>query len=335
MGIEQSSLNNKECPICSAQMNVHLRDVKDIHYNIKGKFNIYRCSSCGFQMLDQNNGAISEIYEEDDYYAYEDLSNEGIFWRLSKYWMMKNNGYDITGFKLSLKEKLAYIFFLPHFRNHLWWMPPYSEKQKSFIDIGCGSGKVVKLLKGLGYDAYGTDVSSYGGEVGQEEDLKIIVGDFLEADIPQKHFDYLYTRHALEHINEPNKTFEKLTGLLSDDGVGFISVPNVDSITSKIFGRYWYFLGAPLHVVNYTPKSISKILEKNGMQVLKIKASADYIAILGSIQAFLNRNNDKKSDEGFVANSSVLKGLAQLISYFGTIINQGSHLQVQFKRLEK
>jgi len=321
-----------ECPVCEGSMYIHLKDVEDVHYNIMGKFNIFKCKVCGFQMLDQTSKVISEIYEEDDYYAYEELKSESTFWKLSKYWMLKNRGYSVKEYKLSLKERLAYIFFIPHFANHLWWMPFYDAKKQSFIDIGCGSGKIVKFMRDAGFDSYGTDVSAIGGEVGREQELKIIVGDFNEVDVPQNYFDYLYTRHALEHINEPNETFKKLSSLLNEDGVGYISVPNVDSFTSRLFGRYWYFLGAPLHVINYTPKSITIMLEKYGMQVLKIKASADYIAILGSFQAFINRNNGKKSDEGFIANSNVLKGLAQLISYMGTILNQGSHLQVQFKK---
>jgi len=330
MSVGQGSV----CPVCNGVLNKYLDGVKDIHYRIKELSDVYRCNTCGFQATQMNvsGDSTNGVYEDESYYAYDEPNNEGVFWKLSKYWMLNKCGYDTSTIKLNLIERLAYIAFLPHFANHLWWFPHQTSKGLSFIDIGCGGGKIVKFMGDLGYESWGTDVSSYGGGVGEKHDLKVVVGDFRCAEIPEDYFEYLYTRHALEHIKDPNTTFRKISELLKKGGVGFISVPNADSLTAKIFGRYWYFLGAPLHVVNYTPKSIRIMLEKNGMEIIKIKVSADYLGLIGSLQAYINRDTDKTSAEGWVMNSIFMKGLGQLIAYVANLINQGSHLQVQFRR---
>lgn len=330
------------CPICLSGGLLHLEGVRDIHYNIKGRYDVYRCVNCGALYMPKEDigkynslslGDASEIYEANDYYAYDDPSSPSRFHKYKTRWLKRNRNYVVGDDGGSIKDGIVYFLLLPYLNDRMWWMPPKSDDKKSFIDVGCGAGKVVGLMSSLGFEAWGTDISSYGSSVGGHSGLKIVTGDFASVELNQNYFDYLHSNHAMEHMADPRAVFNKVSAILKPGEIGYVCVPNAESFASRIFGRYWYFLGAPIHFVNYTEKSILILLEQNGLQVVSVKKAGDYQAIVGSIQAFLNRNNGRKSSEGFVFNNALLKGLSILISYLGAWFGVGSHLQVQFRKL--
>lgn len=329
------------CPICFSKSKLCLANVKDIHYQIKGQYDIFRCIECGTLFLIEeslkeysalNETAGFDIYESQDYYAYESPDHRTRFGTLKLNWIKKNKYYPLGEIRLSLLDRIAYPLLLPYLNDRLWWIPEYSENKTTFIDIGSGSGKIVKLMNSLGFEAWGTDISDYGSSKGEESGLNIITGDFKSVDIQKNYFDYVYSNHAIEHMPEPHAVFEKVNKILKPGGIGYICVPNANSITSNMFGRYWYLLGTPLHIINYTDKSMKIILEKHGLEVIKIRKVGDYQSIVGSIQAFINRNNGRTSSEGMMSNNGVIKGVALLISYLASMFNVGSHLQVQFRK---
>lgn len=330
------------CPICFSGGCLHLRQVRDIHYNIKGEFDVYRCANCGSLYLTDgdigrykslSHGEATDLYEANDYYAYDNPSEASRFFKYKANWLKRNRNYETGVDDLSIMDKMIYFILLPYLNDRLWWIPFQSGKKRVFIDIGCGAGKLVKLFVSLGYEAWGTDISSYGSAIGSSSGLKIVTGDFGAVELSQNYYDFIHSNHAIEHMADPHAVFKKISVILKPGGVGYVCVPNAESISLTVFGRYWYFLGTPVHFVNYTEKSLRIILEKYGLQVTHVKKVGDYQAVVGSLQAFLNRNTGKKSADGFIFNNALTKGFAMFISYLGTWLNVGSHLQVQFRKL--
>jgi predicted SAM-dependent methyltransferase len=70
--------------------------------------------------------------------------------------------------------------------------------------------------------------------------------------------------HVLEHLPNPRFALEYAKGLLRPGGMLIIQVPNVSSLQARVFGRRWYGLDVPRHVINYTPKALSLLLEEMG-----------------------------------------------------------------------
>ena len=76
-------------------------------------------------------------------------------------------------------------FFLDHFDI---------SKNDKIVDLGCGSGRSVKLMRDQGFDAYGIDLikSRYIDDI-----------PFTQANLwnlPDKKFDYIFCTDVLEHI---------------------------------------------------------------------------------------------------------------------------------------
>ena len=184
----------------------------------------------------------------------------------------------------------------------------------------------------LGFESWGTDISELGGQVARGSNLKFVVGDFNQTDFPENYFDVIYSSHALEHMQDPVSVFSKIKKLLKPGGIGYVMVPNGSSLSARLFGRYWFFLGVPVHFINFNSKSIKLLLGRLNFEVLRIRMPGDFQGLLGSFQAFLNRNTGRTSHDGFVWNSRLLRSIVLPLCYLGSIFNFGSHLQVQFKK---
>jgi SAM-dependent methyltransferase len=68
------------------------------------------------------------------------------------------------------------------------------------LDVGCAFGYGVSLMRSLGYDAFGTDISSYGLMQGKErlKENVLVVCDAQENLPFKKKFDFNLFR-SLEH----------------------------------------------------------------------------------------------------------------------------------------
>lgn len=70
------------------------------------------------------------------------------------------------------------------------------------LDVGCGTGNLVKYLRRLGVDAYGIDVSEKAIELADSEVKPFLrVGDITKLPFEDESFDVVTTFDVLEHIN--------------------------------------------------------------------------------------------------------------------------------------
>ena len=104
----------------------------------------------------------------------------------------------------------------------------------------------------LARDAYGLEVEQ--GNIG--DDLW-----------PNLRFDFITLFHVLEHLENPLAGLHYAAGLLKPQGNLIIQVPNIQSIQAKIFGKRWYGLDVPRHIVNFSPKALALMLGRAGFEI--------------------------------------------------------------------
>lgn len=72
---------------------------------------------------------------------------------------------------------------------------------KTCLDIGCGTGKLVKALRSFGIDAYGVDVSEHAIELADESVKPFLkVGSITEIPHQEDAFDAVVSFDVLEHM---------------------------------------------------------------------------------------------------------------------------------------
>ncbi len=74
---------------------------------------------------------------------------------------------------------------------------------KRCLDIGCGTGQLVKWLRKLGVDAYGVDISKDALELAEKEAKPFLkTGDILKLPYEDKFFDMVVSYDVLERIEQ-------------------------------------------------------------------------------------------------------------------------------------
>jgi len=148
-----------------------------------------------------------------------------------------------------------------------------SPRAKTILDVGSGRGFLLYYLKKYyGYArAAGSQVSKNAIEFSRNTlGLEIYDKDLLELSLGQSAFDVITIWHVLEHVREPEKYIVQMENLLKADGKLVIEVPNFDSWTRGLTGKYWLGLDLDYHIYFFTPKSLCGLLEKHGFKIVSL-----------------------------------------------------------------
>jgi 2-polyprenyl-3-methyl-5-hydroxy-6-metoxy-1,4-benzoquinol methylase len=111
-----------------------------------------------------------------------------------------------------------YDFFIPY---------EIKEKEMNIIEIGCGTGEVLRLLAHWG-DVKGVDFSQEALDACRRKGFKdLICGDVNEIDFnnEKSSYDLVVLMDVLEHIQDDMKTLNIAKQLLKPGGFLFLSVP--------------------------------------------------------------------------------------------------------------
>jgi len=147
---------------------------------------------------------------------------------------------------------------------------------KSFLDIGCGNGRLLRAMHQLGVDqqrCYGLELDEgvvqnlfsqgYSAYCDRVEDC---------TKVPETGIDLATMFHVIEHVDNPGAVVERVAGWLSEDGVFALETPNVQSLDCRLGRRtFWGGYHIPRHWNLFTPASITQLLESRGMRVVDIR----------------------------------------------------------------
>ena len=96
--------------------------------------------------------------------------------------------------------------------------------ESTIMDFGCGSGKNVQELRGLGYSAFGCDIKFRSDKNTDTESMKnegiIRLIDMNEYRLPFKDglFDFVFSDQVFEHVQNYAETISEIRRVLKPDG---------------------------------------------------------------------------------------------------------------------
>ena len=267
------------------------------------EFEVYRCNDCELLFLNPmpSEELLISLYPK-SYYSYT-----------------VDNKVKKSKFKQFL---FSFLMLDPSDTNDI-----KQSDNKRILDFGCGSGWVLNKYKDKGYDTYGLDLDENAIAIGQKNGHKMSNQKLIETNYPDNNFDNIRSNHSLEHIINIKETIREFNRILKTNGRLFIAVPNTSSITSNIFGKYWYYLGIPYHTYNYNYVNLKILLESNGFKIQKVIYRSDWQGILGSMQIFFNRKTNKSSEGGKLINP-IFKIFVISISKIFDFFRKGDSIEV-------
>lgn len=152
----------------------------------------------------------------------------------------------------------------------------FSLKGKKVIEIGCGAGEYLSIMKQAGVQAYGIEYSARLVSGCVNGGLKVQQGFIQNAGFQLKHapFKGFFTLNFLEHLPDPNSFLRGIYNNLIDGAVGLVEVPNFDMILQKkLFSEFMRD-----HLFYFDKQTLNSTLASNGFEVIDSKVIwHDYI----------------------------------------------------------
>lgn len=145
------------------------------------------------------------------------------------------------------------------------------KKNGTVLDVGCGRGLFLKFAADLGYDAWGTESLWRRLSSSSLKKVKIIFKNLKDCHFPDQFFDVVTFWHSLEHLPSPSRSLEETKRILKKDGLLILEVPNIDSLSARVFGKHWLHLDLPRHLYHFSPSTLKAFLESHGFKIVRVQ----------------------------------------------------------------
>lgn len=243
------------CLICNSKDIVpKYQNVDDYEYNTYHPVNYFICNQCGLisQLPVPKDKDIASFYPS-EYRNHFMQKNGLIYAKLKKFqlwWFAKKLEFIILG------------------KNH--------NKSASILEIGCGSGELLKTLKDRGFkNLFGSDILEPAKHLLLEQGIKFQKGDIVKSFPFPRQFEVIILNHVFEHLSDPVKVLKYCKKHLKHKGKVIIVMPNSDSWAMKIFGKKWDGLNAPRHFFIFSPLTMEVLRQKIGFRKFHLYAMPD------------------------------------------------------------
>lgn len=151
---------------------------------------------------------------------------------------------------------------------------------KKVLDVGCGSGRVVKYLNDNGFDAFGCDPQEEAVNLAKKLNKKNVITQTSAAQLPFKNqsFDLITAISVIEHLslNDIKYFFTEAQRILRPEGFIFMITPNFSSPMRFFLGKKWFGYADPTHINFFTPASLTAALQKYGFGNIKLRHTTAY-----------------------------------------------------------
>lgn len=167
----------------------------------------------------------------------------------------------------------------------------------NILDIGTGSGILLRQLAVILNDKsrlFANDFSAGTLEELKSEGFSILVGqaESLQTDVK---FQAITLMQVLEHLENPVKVVQQLKNLLEPGGYLWIELPSIDGLDAKLFKKgYWGGYHIPRHFWLFNEKSLTRLLQEAGLEVVQVQYMASPSFWIQSLHhLFLDRGQTK------------------------------------------
>lgn len=246
-GIKRDPDHDEQCPICGSTNFSSLFCLPD---PLGGStFELLQCSGCG---LGQTRPRLTAAQLEPYY-------NE-IYWHDS----------DQVRARQGVMQRLEQWFIDVRMAATLRALRRLATRGGKVLDVGCGTGSMLKVLAAAGFEPYGLEVSPTAVRRCRERfGERVACGDLTNHTFEAASFDAVTLFHVLEHLDNPVAALHEAQRLLKPGGLLLIEVPNLDGAGFRVFGRRWYPLDVPLHLFHFTPRALERLLITEALEPVR------------------------------------------------------------------
>ena len=237
------------CPLCSSEKSkIMHNNIRDWSFNaIDGSWQIVQCEICESMYLSSRPAQTYIGHAYSQYYTHSASNNSSFISKLENELL-----YHWINVNIEPRLNSSFKFLFKVIWPLLLYRYPLEEIVKlprgTVLDIGCGSGNMLKILGSIGWEVYGIEIDEKAAVAASKQGINVKKGTFELAKDFNQEFDCVVASHVIEHIYDPKYFIETLINSTKINGKIYISYPNPHSLVHRLFGKYWRGLEAPRHI---------------------------------------------------------------------------------------
>ncbi len=175
----------------------------------------------------------------------------------------------------SLSERLEERYRRFVLRDHVRFVSDalrHSKASGRLLDVGCGGGLFLRMMKERGAPVTGLDFSPDAASVAWKANgVPVAAGSLPRAPFAPGTYSVITMFHVIEHLYDPMTYLESAHRLLEPDGRLVVQVPNAASWQFLLLGENWSGVDVPRHLINFRDSDLDTLLENAGFEVLRHK----------------------------------------------------------------
>lgn len=257
-----------KCLLCGTEGVLLYSELKDRLFSVPGQWSFYKCSNhhCGFIWLNPLpvREDLPKLYV--DYFTHQHpvgpaVQPKSIF----------NNIFQVFQgfFRWPERTRRYNVMFL------------LDSKPGRVLDLGCGNGYRLGLLKALGWDVVGVEIDPVSRAIAQKSGYTVYGEELSKVAFPDNSFDAVIMCHVIEHLDDPFEVVKECLRVLKPGGRFVATTPNALSLGHRYFNSNWYALDPPRHLHLFSTRSIKLFVQSLGVDAsveTEVLNAPDYIA---------------------------------------------------------
>ncbi|OGW33763.1 MAG: hypothetical protein A2X58_05810 [Nitrospirae bacterium GWC2_56_14] len=246
------------CRVCGNGQDNEQHLFREQYLGLGDEFVYGECSSCGSLSIERVPEDLAHFYPATYYsYAVRPYSRIAGFLKAKRDRYYLGRPGMIGKFVARLRPAPPYIAWLKNLE-----LPEGSR----ILEVGSGGGTLTVNLHGAGYPATGID-AFISAPVTYPNGARVLKQSLEET---AGSYDCVMLHHCLEHLASPREAFTQISRLLKPGGKVLIRTPVAGARAWRTYGKNWFQLDAPRHLVILSEEGMSRLAAENGFHIMKI-----------------------------------------------------------------
>lgn len=287
--MRSNETGDSHCPVCDGPAHYDFSG-RDLMFSLHRRYDYHLCSQCGgvFQHPMPDPETIASFYPP-SYSVYDEQERTRRIGAWRRALLHRFRGYRHLGVAFPLRLLAALL-------SPVATIPgtPAFVSGGRMLDVGCGNGRYLSTMRGLGWQVQGVEFSEEGVRVCRLADLPVHHGDLASAGFPDAAFDLITVRHVIEHIPEPHPFMAELARILKPSGRLVIETPNSEALGRAWFGPNWYANDVPRHLILFSPRNLVLLADSYGLRQEALELDTSPKIFLNSLD-YVTHNRGRPS----------------------------------------
>jgi SAM-dependent methyltransferase len=155
-------------------------------------------------------------------------------------------------------------------QRHLKILHQYAAPPGTLLDVGCASGRFLRLAADAGWESLGVEPSQVLCERAKRligGRAEIIQCTLQDASLPVSFFSVITMWDVLEHVPDPQGFLRYAASLLKKGGTILLNVPDFDSVQARVLKSWWPLL-LPEHLNYFNRGSLRRLAGSLDLELL-------------------------------------------------------------------